>query len=530
MIQHDRLRSSNTSVQRLSSSPSFQGQSDSINVAIGTDEWVAQIDRRRERRSGILARAANGWESIPSQIRYALFLAAAILFPLLTNSDLILQGLGLTDNSFILRTAIRFFTFALLGMGLTIVVGYAGLLDLGYIAFMGIAGYLYAYLSSDFMQIPILFPGGLAIPSAISIPAIVLVVAGIGYTIGTISMRLAGDYLAIVTLGFGQVFLQLALTMTRVRIPGHENPIDFTHGPNGIHGLANIDLFGYEFVSTAQYYYLFLLLVALVFAGVNRLNHSQIGRSWRAIREDELAAEAMGLPTRRLKLLAFAMGAAIAALAGATDAAFQGNVIPNPRYGMLALISLYAMVVLGGIGRLEGAILGALIFAVLPEALRSITLAGHLFYGSLLLGLLVTIRPWSRLGWVLGGTILGGAMLKLVINALAPGYDSGYPPSGSYLNMVVQSWLVIPGDYVSVGKALTCTAFLMVLAAILLRRSAIYQSIVLGICIYSAAFAWETTLGPNPSATRILVVGLTLVVLMIVRPQGLMGKPEAKVI
>ncbi|MEZ4870042.1 MAG: branched-chain amino acid ABC transporter permease [Caldilineaceae bacterium] len=499
-------------------------------VKIGTDEWVAQVEGRQKRPTGLWRQLAALWQRLPVFMRYALCLALALAFPLLSGSDLVLELLNLGDNGFILRTAVRFFTFAILAMGLTVVVGYAGLLDLGYIAFMGIAGYLYAYLSSEFVQIPGLIPYGLAIPSLISIPAIVLLVAAIGYGIGAVSMRLAGDYLAIVTLGFGQVFLQLALTMTRVSIPGWARPVDFTRGPNGINNLDNISLFGYEFASTLQYYYLLLALLVLVYIVVTHLNRSRIGRSWRAIREDELAAEVMGMPTRRLKLLAFAIGAGIAALAGAVDAAFQGNVVPNPRYGALTLINLYAMVVLGGLGSLPGALIGALIFTALPELLRSVAIAGYLFYGALVIGLLATIRPWSRFLWLLGGTLASGYLLKFAVNLVAPGLDAGYPEAGSVLNMAVQGWLVIPENYRTVGNVVTGAAVLILLGAILLRSRSRWHNGFIGLSIYAFAFAWETTLVANPAATRVLIVGLTLVILMIVRPQGLLGKTEVKVV
>ncbi|MEZ4664231.1 MAG: branched-chain amino acid ABC transporter permease [Caldilineaceae bacterium] len=503
---------------------------DTPEPKIGSDEWVAQIGGRQKRPTGLGGRIAALWQRIPTPIQYGLFLALALAFPLLTGSELVLDALGLGDNGFILRTAVRFFTFAILAMGLTVVVGYAGLLDLGYIAFMGIAGYLYAYLSSEFVQIPGLIPYGLAIPSMISIPAIVLLVAAIGYGIGAVSIRLAGDYLAIVTLGFGQVFLQLALTMTRVSMPGWARPVDFTRGPNGINNLDNISLFGYEFASTAQYYYLLLALVVLVYVVVMHLNSSRMGRAWRAVREDELAAEVMGMPTRRLKLLAFAIGAGIAALAGSVDAAFQGNVVPNPRYGALTLINLYAMVVLGGLGSLPGALIGALIFTALPELLRSVAIAGYLFYGALIIGLLTTIRPWRRLLWLLGGAIGGGYLFKLVINLLAPGLDAGYPPAGSLLNRAVQGWLVIPVNFATVGNVVTGAAVLILLGALLLRSRPLWHNGLLGLSIYAFAFAWETTLVANPAATRVLIVGLTLVILMIVRPQGLLGKTEVKIV
>ena len=505
---------------------------DAQDSEVGTDQWVRQIDERQAERAGIFGRIITAWENIPELGQYSIILLLALIFPLITSTDLFLDVVGISDNAFLLRTAVRFLTFAILAIGLNVVVGYAGLLDLGYIAFMGIAGYLYAYLSSDFIKIEGFIPNGLAVPSIIAVPLVVLIVAGIGYLIGTVSMRLAGDYLAIVTLGFGQVFLQLSLTATRVKLPDfiNDRPIDFTRGPNGINRLDEISLFGFTFESTLHYYFLFLVLLIIVFIVVHNINQSRIGRAWRALREDELASEVMGMPTRRLKLLAFAIGAGIAALAGATDAAFQGNVVPNPRYSALTLINLYAMVVLGGTGSLPGVVLGAFIFTVLPEALRSITLAGYLFYGVSLLGLFTILKPFRKFATILGGTIVGGYLFKLLVGLIAPSLDGGYPEAGSALNRIVQGWLVIPENFQQVGNIVTLLVVFVLLLTILSRNRPILHYILLGVSIYLFAFSWETRLAIEPSATRILIVGVTLVVLMIARPQGLLGKAEVKVI
>ena len=497
---------------------------------IGTDEWVKQVGGRQRARGRFLGPLLDGWDALPSSVRHSFFLLIALAFPILSGTEFALDWFGISDNAFILRTGVRVLTFAILAIGLNVVVGYAGLLDLGYIAFMGIAGYLYAYMSSEFVQIPGLIPFGLAIPSLISVPVTVLLVAGIGYLIGAVSIRLAGDYLAIVTLGFGQVFIQLALTATRVSVPWSDRPVDLTRGPNGINNLDNISFFGYTIESTLQYYYLFLVLLVIVYVAVHHLNQSRIGRSWRAIREDELAAEVMGIPTRRLKLLAFAIGAGIAALAGSVDVAFQGNVVPNPRYSVLTLINLYAMVVLGGTGSLPGAVLGAFVFTVLPEALRNAQLAGILFYGVGLIGLFALLRPFLRFLKVIGGTVVAGYLFKFAINFVAPSLDSGYPEAGSVLNQIVQGWLVIPENFQVVGNVVTLLAVFVLLACILLKSRPGWHYPLLGLAIYMFAFAWETRLAVEPAATRILIVGVTLVVLMIVRPQGLLGKAEVKVV
>lgn len=495
-------------------------------LRIGTDEWVAQVEERQLKRRGLWASVVRGWERIPRFGRFCLGFLLLLLIPTITGTQLFLDTLGISDNAFVLRTGVRFLTFAILAIGLNVIVGYAGLLDLGYIAYMGIAGYLYAYMSSDFVRIGDFITNGLATPAIISIPLIMIIVAIIGWIIGSISIRLAGDYFAIVTLGFGLVFTQVALTATRVKLPWADRPVDFTRGPNGINRLDNLSFFGFTFETTEQYFYLFLLFVVIVFVIVDNLNHSRIGRSWRALRDDELGAELMSVPTRRMKILAVVIGAAIAALAGSTDAAFQGNVVPSPRYSALTLINLYAMVVLGGRGSLPGAIIGAFIFAVLPEALRSIQFAGVLFYGVGVLMLFNFLKP-KRFLLVFGGTVIGGLILKGAIGALAPELDTGFPEAGSILNEFVQGWLVIPPDFKTAGNVATVLALLLLLVTALAKPP--YRWPALSITLYLAAFSWEARLAIEAAPTRILVVGFSLVLLMIFRPHGLLGKPEVRV-
>jgi ABC-type branched-subunit amino acid transport system permease subunit len=235
-----------------------------------------------------------------------------------------------------------------------------------------------------------------------------------------------------------------------------------------------------------------------------------------------LAAEVMGMPTRRLKLLAFAIGAGIAALTGTVFAACQGNVVPN-RYNVLALIDLYAMVVLGGIGSLPGMIIGAFVFTTMPEILRSPVLAGFIFYIGGLLGLILWLKFSWRLVVVLGGTILSGILFKTLVRLIWPGFDVGVVPAqGSILNQWVQSWLVIPADFQLMGNLAIGAAIGLLLLTVVLKNA--WHWVTLGLTLYLLAFAWETRLAAEPSVTRILIVGITLVVLMITRPQGLLGK------
>lgn len=180
------------------------------------------------------------------------------------------------------------------------------------------------------------------------------------------------------------------------------------------------------------------------------------------------------------------------------------------------------------VGSLPGVVLGALIFTALPEVLRSIQLAGYLFYGAGLVGLLVWLRPFWRFATVLGGVIVAGWALNVLVNLLWPGLDSGGLDPGSPLNELVRSWLIIPQEYTVVGYVATVAALATLLFTLVARSPLRWW--VLGLTIYLLALAWETRLALEPAATRILIVGATLVVLMIMRPQGLLGKQEVRIV
>ena len=267
--------------------------------------------------------------------------------------------------------------YVLLALGLNIVVGYAGLLDLGFVAFYAVGAYMYALLASphlfeNFAWIANLFPGGMHTPMWAVIPLAAGIAAIAGLLLGMPVLKLRGDYLAIVTLGFGEII--------RVFLNNMEHPVNITNGPRGLDRIDGMSLFGMEFSksqdifgftipSVTMYYYLFLSLVVVSVVICHRLENSRIGRGWMAIREDEVAAKAMGINTRNLKLLAFAMGATFGGVAGSMFAAFQGFVSPES-FSLMESIMIVAMVVLGGMGHLPGVILGAVLLAALPEVLR----------------------------------------------------------------------------------------------------------------------------------------------------------------
>lgn len=304
--------------------------------------------------------------------RWPLFLALALALLLL---PLAVQSIGAGW----VRILALAMLYVLLALGLNIVVGYAGLLDLGFVAFYAVGAYMYALLASPhltetFASLGQVFPQGLHTPIWFVIPLAAGLAAVAGALLGLPVLRLRGDYLAIVTLGFGEII--------RVFMNNLEHPVNITNGPRGLDRIDPMSVWGlslgkplmigdYKIGSVTLYYWLFLGLVVLSVIVCYRLEHSRIGRAWMAIREDELAAKAMGINTRNMKLLAFAMGASFGGVAGAMFAAFQGFVSPES-FSLMESIMIVAMVVLGGIGHLPGVILGALMLAALPEVLRYI--------------------------------------------------------------------------------------------------------------------------------------------------------------
>jgi branched-chain amino acid transport system permease protein len=259
--------------------------------------------------------------------------------------------------------------YILLALGLNIVVGFAGLLDLGYIAFYAVGAYVYALLASPQF--------GLHLPFWLILPIGAAVAALFGMILGAPTLKLRGDYLAIVTLGFGEII--------RIFLNNLSRPVNITNGPQGIAGIDPFVLDGLRFDSPIKYYYV-LLAVALGIIVVNlRLQNSRIGRAWEAIREDEVAARAMGIDTRNLKLLAFAMGASFGGVAGGMFSAIQAFISPES-FVLVESIMVVSMVVLGGMGNIWGVILGALLLSFVPEILRwTVTPLQEALFGRMLI-------------------------------------------------------------------------------------------------------------------------------------------------
>jgi branched-chain amino acid transport system permease protein len=475
---------------------------------IGQDEWVEQIEARRARR-GPLGRLIGRLEAANPLALGAVLLATAALLPLLTS------------NEYLIRVAGNVCLFGLLALGLNVVVGSAGLLDLGYVAFYGVGAYSYALLASG--QLGIHLSSWIAVPLAVGLAALA------GLLLGLPSLRLSGDYLAIVTLGFAQIFVLLATTLDRVRLPWSAEPLNLTGGPNGITPVDPIVIFGLPLATTSQYYYLLLAALAGTLLLLRNLGASPTGRAWRALREDTLAAEAMGMPVRRLKLLAFVVGAAIAGLAGSIFAAWQTAVFPV-NFDVTLLITLYAMVVLGGVGSLPGAVAGAAVLAVLPELLRGPDTARLLFYGGVVATTMLAARPRWRGAALLGAVVAAGLVVRLLATTLWPG-SLGPPPApvSSGIGALAQAWLVFPVNATAVGNALFVVVVGLLMVASRMRRLGLRFALLVP-TLYMLAFVWETRLAAEPSITRLLFFGAILVLLMTYRPQGLFGRPRVEVV
>ena len=276
--------------------------------------------------------------------------------------------------------------------------------------------------------------------------------------------------------------------------------------------------------------------MALVVGVLYLVNRSRTGRAWRALREDELAAELMTMPVDRLKLMAFSFGAGVAGLAGALFAAQQGAIFPSS-VAIPLLITVYAMVVLGGAGSIFGVIVGAVLINVSLETLQEPDDASVLFFSALVVGLAVMLRPWWRFAAVAAGTIVFGLLFHEVAEQVRPSLVEGTSLGGTRLDDLVSHWVILPENIVT-GDGLPAGAFarwlyLALIAAVLaltLVRDSRLRSVLLVPTIYLACVVWENIMLPQPAVSRFILVGAMLVALMAVRPQGLFGKQRVEIV
>ncbi len=342
-----------------------------------TGNGAAGLSRTRDTVGGGLDRLRDWWAASPRPARWLVYVALIVCALLLPSQTIGSFMTPRSDWATVLFYPIGI--YILLAIGLNVVVGQAGLLDLGYVAFFAIGGYMMAVLGTklgwSFWEI--LVVGVLA--TALS-----------GLILGAPTLRLRGDYLAIVTLGFGEI----------VRITAQNT--DAIGGPRGIAGiphppsLSEFEIFGvtpfkYGVLDPRPYYYLLLALIVVTIIFAKRLENSRVGRAWAAIREDEDAAELMGVPTFRFKLAAFAIGASIGGAAGVVWSAKVISIIPN-NFPFILSATILAAVVLGGSGNIPGVMLGAFLIAWLPERFRGLQDYRVLAFGAVLV-LMMTLRP-----------------------------------------------------------------------------------------------------------------------------------------
>jgi len=452
-------------------------------VSIGSDRWVETAESRIEATRGWWGRGKRRWGALP---------------PLLVSSD------------FLVRIGVNGLLLALLAVGLNVSVGWAGLLDLGFVAFYGFGAYTFALLSSDQL--------GVHLPTLLAVPIVILAVGLLGLFLGLPSWRLSGDYLAIVTLFFSQIFLELALNFDRLGV-------DLTGGPNGISGVDPFSVFGFEFSTPTSYFYLLLALIALIVTMLYLVDRTRTGRAWRALRDDPLAAEIMTVPIRRLKLMAFATGAAVAGLAGSLFASFQLGVYPL-NFQIQFLIVIYAALILGGSGSLAGAVAGGVVVTLVLDLLRDPDQASAAFYGLIAVTLIAKVRPWKTLAFVAAATIALGFVIHVVVGAISADAVAGDVQATGAFGAALESWLVLPEDPTAIGNWAFCALVLGIVA--LTRVSPTTRTILLVPLLYLAAFVWENRLVAEPSITRQLLLGVLLIVMMISRPHGLLGTPRVE--
>jgi ABC-type branched-subunit amino acid transport system permease subunit len=468
---------------------------------VGVDEWVAQVEERRARYTGLSGLLRRGVAYVPQPVRLALFAAGAATLPLWMNrGDLFVYG-------------IVTLLYLILALGLNVVVGYAGLLDLGYVAFFGFGAYMYALLSSEHY--------GIHWPATATIPLVIVATVLLGLVLGIPSRRLLGDYLAIVTLFFGQAF---------VVFTNAANPRGLTGGPNGVADIDPLRVFGYEMSSRTQQFYFLLGSAVVVLAGLHFLSESRTGRAWRALREDPLAAEAMSMPVNRLKILAFMFGAGIAGLAGCIFASVLTAVTPG-NFDLPLLITIYAIVILGGLGSLTGVVLGAIVINVSFQFLAPENPQDNariLFYAVVVLLLALGVRPWWRVGTVLGGVVALGVATVAIVETLAPSWGGGPVIEGGRLAGVVEDWVLIPSGHPRFGSWAYVVLVIAILALTLVRDW--IRTVALVPTLYLAALVWENSFVEQPAVARWILFGSLLVFLMSVRPQGLLGTPRVEIV
>jgi ABC-type branched-subunit amino acid transport system permease subunit len=485
---------------------------------IGVDEWVSRSGEQTTGADGLFGFANRAANKTPPIVLLLVFVGLVCVIPLLTS------------NGYVIGVDADTMLFVLLAVGLNVAVGWAGLLDLGYIAFYGFAAYVYAELSSGHYN--------LHWPTWQSLPLVIATTILLGFVLGLPTLRLSGDYLAIVTLFFLEIFNNFTTNGYAWNFFGLTGQHDITGGPTGITNVDPFRVFGhvldnrptdYVWVAAAGF-----TVIVIVFHYVNK---SRTGRAWRALRDDPLAAEMMGIPVKWLMLLAFAVGAGVAGFAGSVNAAYYQGVFPDT-FTFPLLITVYAMVILGGVGSLKGVVLGAVVVNVLLEVLRTPDHARWVFYAAVLIGLIAKLRPWRLLAAVLAGLVVFGVVLNQIVGAVWPRGVHGPIATGptsftthGFLADAIRHWLVLPANtYTADNFKIGNYAFVLVIALVLACTvlKGWKRWVLLVPTLWGAAFVWENSLIEQSPVTRPLFLGVILIVLMTTRPAGLLGQPRVE--
>jgi ABC-type branched-subunit amino acid transport system permease subunit len=470
---------------------------------IGIDEWVATSGDRRDAGTGwrrvlALVDARVGWWQ-----RLALITLAGFAFG------------QLTSNVNLLTVGFNSLLYAILALGLNIAVGWAGLLDLGYIAFFGFGAYGYAIFSSTALGTSGI--GGSHLAAFESIPIVIVAAGAVGVVIGLIALRLEGDYLAIVTLFLGQAFMEAVNNID----PGTFGGVNGLFGLDSLHGLSGQ-------ITTPRGYYIIVLIVAAVLAGIlHLLDTSRTGRAWRALRDDPLAAQAMTIPVNKLKIMAFSFSAMVGALGGTIFAAQQSSVFPD-NFTSNILILIYACLVLGGAGSIAGAITGGIVVTVVEQMLSSPTDAAYLFYGLVLIALIARVRPWRALGAVLTGIVALGFAAHAIVGAISSSATAGSPGSHGWIGSAVRDFAIVPSNAVGYGNVLFVVLVCLLIA--LVRLQGTRRLLLVVPTVYLAVCCWEARLIVNPAITTQIMIGAILIVTMAARPNGLLGARRVEIV
>ncbi len=493
---------------------------------IGVDEWVRRSGERTGGSEGLVGTMWQLAERTPAIVLLAVFVGLVAAIPFLTGNEYI-QGVA-TDTML----------YVLLAVGLNVAVGWAGLLDLGYVAFFGFAAYIYAAFSRGH-----LFTGGVLLthwPTWATVIVAVVATILLGFVLALPTRRLRGDYLAIVTLFFLEIFNNFTNNGDRWDWLGLGATHDITGGTTGIVDVGPWSVAGNQLRNYSRDYLwvalagFTVLVIALAYG-----NRSRTGRAWRALREDPLAAELMGMPVKWLMLLSVAVGAGVAGFAGSIVGAYHQQVSPDG-FTFLLLITVYAMVILGGAGSLGGVVFGAVVVNVLLEVLRTPDHARWVFYVALLAGLLAKLRPWRLLAAVSAGLVAFGVIVNQVVGAVWPRGVAGPIAVGptsftrhGFFATAVRHWLVLPArTYTVPDYRIGNYAFVIVLGLVLALTlvKGWRRWVLLVPTVWGAAFVWENVLIEQAPTVRPLLLGVILIVLMTTRPSGLFGQTRVEVV